>query len=98
MFQRRGNRASIGELPPVTARSSRLSDNATVPELPQSVGAPTFQKFWASAPVIFYLGWTNPEKSRGVDAELPGLLLRDPFPHSILFEGKYFPRGLPRLA
>jgi hypothetical protein len=28
----------------------------------------------------------------------PDFALRDPFPYSILFEGKYFPRGSPELA
>ena len=52
-----------------------------------------FRKVLGASASDIYLGWTNPEKGRALTQSCPDFSLRDPFPHSILFEGKYFPRG-----
>ena len=46
-----------------------------------------------SSPSDIYKGWKSPEKGRALTQSCPDFALRDPFPHSILFQGKYFPRG-----
>lgn len=40
-----------------------------------------------------YRRWKNPDEGGALTQSYPDFSLRDPFPHSILFEGKYFPRG-----
>jgi hypothetical protein len=57
-----------------------------------------FQKLMGTKPGDIYRGWTNPNDGRAVARSCPDFSLRDPFPHSILFEGKYFPSGLPEFA
>ena len=52
-----------------------------------------FRKILGSSPSDIYRGWKNPEKGGALTQSCPDFALRDPFPHSILFEGKYFPRG-----
>jgi hypothetical protein len=52
-----------------------------------------FRKILGSSPSDIYRGWRNPEKGRALTQSCPDFSLRDPFPHSILFEGKYFSRG-----
>lgn len=52
-----------------------------------------FQKVLGASASDIYRGWTNPEKGGALTQSCPDFSLRDPFPHSILFEGKYFPRG-----
>jgi len=39
-----------------------------------------------------YKAWADHEKGHGLTQSCPDFSLRNPFPHSILFEGKYFPR------
>ncbi len=50
------------------------------------------QKLLGASPSEIYQGWTDPEKGHALTQSCPDFSLRDPFPHSILFEGKYFPR------
>lgn len=52
-----------------------------------------FRKILNARPIDIYRGWTNAEKHYGLTQSCPDFSLRDPFPHSILFEGKYFSRG-----
>lgn len=52
-----------------------------------------FRKILGASPSDIYWGWTNPENGRALTQSCPDFSLRDPFPHSILFEGKYFARG-----
>lgn len=48
-----------------------------------------FRKVLGASASDIYRGWTN----RALTQSCPDFSLGDPFPHSILFEGKYFPRG-----
>lgn len=52
-----------------------------------------FRKMLDESPGVVYQGWTNPEQAGALTQSCPDFSLRDPFPHSILFEGKYFARG-----
>ena len=52
-----------------------------------------FQKILGAKPGDVYRGWTNPDDGRAVARSCPDFSVRDPFPHSILFEGKYFSSG-----
>ncbi len=52
-----------------------------------------FRKVLGASASDIYRGWTNPEKGGALTQSCPDFSLRDPFPHSILFEGKYSPRG-----
>jgi hypothetical protein len=52
-----------------------------------------FRKMLGASPGDIYQGWTNPEKGRALTQSCPDFSLRDPFPHAILFEGKYFASG-----
>lgn len=56
-----------------------------------------FRKILGAGPTDIYRGWMS-EKGHGLAQSCPDFSLRDPFPHSILFEGKYFPRGSLELA
>jgi hypothetical protein len=57
-----------------------------------------FQKLMGAKPGDIYRGWTNPDDPRAVARSCPDFSLRDPFPHSILFEGKYFSSGSLEVA
>ncbi len=57
-----------------------------------------FRKILNASPSDIYRAWTNAEKHYGVTQSCPDFSLRDPFPHAILFEGKYFSRGSPEFA
>lgn len=57
-----------------------------------------FRKLLSASPNEIYRSWTNPDKGYGLTQSCPDFALRDPFPHSILFEGKYFPRGSREFA
>ncbi len=52
-----------------------------------------FRKILDASASDIYRGWTNPEEGHALTQSCPDFSLRDPFPHSILFEGKYFSRG-----
>jgi hypothetical protein len=52
-----------------------------------------FRKLLNASPSDIYRGWANPDEGGALTQSSPDFSLRDPFPHSILFEGKYFPRG-----
>jgi hypothetical protein len=57
-----------------------------------------FRKLLGGNTSDIYQGWTNLDKGCGLAQNCPDFSLRDPFPHSILFEGKYFPRGSLKFA
>lgn len=57
-----------------------------------------FRKTLGVSASDIYRGWTNPENGRALTQSCPDFSLCDPFPHSILFEGKYFARGSLELA
>jgi len=57
-----------------------------------------FRKILNASPSDIYRVWTNAEKHYGLTQSCPDFSLRDPFPHSILFEGKYFQSGSPEFA
>jgi hypothetical protein len=52
-----------------------------------------FKKVLGARASDVYQGWANPGKGGALTQSWPDFSLRDPFPHSILFEGKYFPSG-----
>ncbi|MGO9641091.1 MAG: hypothetical protein ACLP1Y_07300 [Candidatus Acidiferrales bacterium] len=52
-----------------------------------------FRKILGARASDIYQGWASPDKGGALTESCPDFSLRDPFPHSILFEGKYFPRG-----
>lgn len=57
-----------------------------------------FRKVLGSSPAAVYQAWKNPEKGGALTQSCPDFGLRDPFPHSILFEGKYFASGSAEFA
>lgn len=52
-----------------------------------------FRKVLAGSPTEIYRGWTNPDQGGALTQSSPDFSLREPFPHTILFEGKYFSNG-----
>jgi hypothetical protein len=52
-----------------------------------------FKKVLGASASDIYRGWADPEKGHALTQSCPDFSVREPFPHSILFEGKYFPRG-----
>jgi hypothetical protein len=52
-----------------------------------------FRKVLGCRASDIYRNWINPEERPALMRSCPDFSLRDPFPHTILFEGKYFPRG-----
>jgi hypothetical protein len=52
-----------------------------------------FRKILGARASEIYRGWTSPDEGGALTQSCPDFALRAPFPHSILFEGKYFPRG-----
>jgi len=87
-----------GGLSPEQAQKALLSESPhPMPDI--SLRSPIrwerhpFRKILASKSSEIYQGWKNPEKGPALMRSCPDFSLRDPFPHSILFEGKYFPRG-----
>lgn len=52
-----------------------------------------FKKLLGSSPESVYREWRYPTKGDGLTQSAPDFALREPFPHSILFEGKYYSTG-----
>jgi hypothetical protein len=52
-----------------------------------------FKKLLGAKPETIYREWRNVDKSFGLTQSAPDFALGKPFPHSILFEGKYFASG-----
>ncbi len=52
-----------------------------------------FRKVIAGNAQDIYRRWMNPDEGGALTQSCPDFSLREPFAHSILFEGKYFPRG-----
>jgi hypothetical protein len=52
-----------------------------------------FKKVLGSSAEEIYEQWTRPEHNFGLTQSCPDFALKSPFPHSMVFEGKYFARG-----
>jgi hypothetical protein len=52
-----------------------------------------FRKILGANARDIYRKWKNPDERGALTQSSPDFSLREPFPHSILFEGKYFPHG-----
>jgi len=57
-----------------------------------------FKKAMGSSPDSVYSGWMNSDKGSGLAQSCPDFALIDPFPHHIVFEGKYFGSGTLKYA
>lgn len=57
-----------------------------------------FTKTMAAAPAAIYSSWTQQEGKKGLTSSWPDFALREPFPHKILFEGKFFRTGSRQYA
>jgi hypothetical protein len=57
-----------------------------------------FSKMMTEPPDAVYRSWTTKEDNWGLSRCGPDFALRDPFPHRILFEGKYFSGGTKEYA
>jgi hypothetical protein len=82
----------------VQARESFLNEyHRTMPET--SNGSPIFplrypfRKALGATADSIYQEWHEPKKGDGLTQSAPDFALRQPFPHSIVFEGKYFASG-----
>jgi hypothetical protein len=80
------------------ARTSLLNEyHKNMPET--SSGSPIFplrgpfKKALGSSASSIYQGWKSPMKGDGLTQCAPDFALRKPFPHSILFEGKFYASG-----
>jgi len=80
------------------ARRALLNENH--PSLPQySVDSPArtvrhpFTKTIGTSPEKIYERWVDPDNASALVQSCPDFALRAPFPHSIVFEGKYFTQG-----
>lgn len=52
-----------------------------------------FKKALGASPESIYREWKAPKKGDGLTQSCPDFALHDPFPHSIVFEGKYYSSG-----
>lgn len=52
-----------------------------------------FTKVLGRSPLDIYRQWTEPGVGSPLVQSCPDFALRDPFPHKIIFEGKYFGKG-----
>jgi hypothetical protein len=57
-----------------------------------------FRKVLNASPTEIYRRWKDPDQGGALTQSCPDFSLHDPFPHSILFEGKYFARGSREFA
>ena len=57
-----------------------------------------FSKALGGNAAEIYRGWVDPDKGGALTTCSPDFALSAPFPHSILFEGKYFAKGEPETA
>ena len=60
---------------------------------PAYPGRHPFGKVLGSSPATVYAQWLKPGNSDGLTQSCPDFALHDPFPHRIVFEGKYFGTG-----
>jgi hypothetical protein len=58
--------------------------------LPMRAKKHPFKKTLGSSAESIYRQWTDPKQNYGLSHSCPDFALGMPFPHSILFEGKYF--------
>ena len=63
----------------------------------RTVKTPFSKKMGVSAETI-YRAWKSEQKDHGLQRAGPDFALRPPFPHRIVFEGKYIARGSSELA
>jgi hypothetical protein len=52
-----------------------------------------FKKVLGASAESIYRDWKSPRKGDGLTQSCPDFALREPFPHSIVFEGKYYSSG-----
>jgi len=57
-----------------------------------------FTKILGANAETIYRQWKDPKKNYGLTQSAPDFALQKPFPHSIVFEGKYFASGKPDFA
>jgi hypothetical protein len=57
-----------------------------------------FTKILGANPETIYRQWKDPKRNYGLTQSAPDFALQKPFPHSIVFEGKYFSSGKPDFA
>jgi len=57
-----------------------------------------FKKALGSSAEAIYKQWTDPTQNYGLTQSCPDFALGTPFPHSMVFEGKYFARGSQEYA
>ncbi len=89
---------TVAGLSPEEAREALLNEyHRTMPAIskrsPIRWERHPFTKALGANAAQIYEGWKNPEVGRALTQSCPDFALRAPFPHTILFEGKYFPRG-----
>jgi len=89
---------SAGGLTKAQARDALLNEfYRGMPEIsyrsPVSAKKHPFQKLLGSSAGAVYKRWTNQDKNYGLTQSCPDFALGSPFPHSIVFEGKYFSNG-----
>lgn len=60
---------------------------------PASSGRHPFRKMLGASPESVYRAWTSEVDRFGLTQSCPDFALGTPFPHRIVFEGKYFARG-----
>lgn len=57
-----------------------------------------FKKVLGVSAESIYRGWLDPREGFGLTQSAPDFSLKAPFPHRILFEGKYFSKGSREVA
>lgn len=57
-----------------------------------------FKKVVGASPESIYRAWTDSAGGLGLTRSCPDFAVTDPFPHRIVFEGKYFARGSKKYA
>jgi hypothetical protein len=69
------------------------SMNSISRDLPARTVKHPFSKALGAAPGAIYARWADPQNSKSIVQSCPDFALRAPFPHKIVFEGKYFSNG-----
>jgi hypothetical protein len=92
-----------GGLNPAQAREALLNEyHKTMPDIAKGgVGHPLrhpFNKATATSAESTYKNWLTPKNGDGLTKSYPDFAVRDPFPHRILFEGKFFAKDAPSTA
>jgi len=95
LFQQIQEQAGLTE---TQAKDALLNEyHRTMPEIsrqsPIHALRHPFEKTMGVKPETVYHKWLKPEKGDGLTQSCPDFALRKPFPHSIVFEGKYLRRN-----